>query len=138
MAGLHAAGLRTLLVGVLVASGIVVFAPVARAALPAASADEICDQISLEEPDLSQLGTPSKFNKGDWKAAAKAFKDGAKGAPSNVAAAMTTMSSYYAKIAKAGSANAALQSITAKDTTKSTKASLVWGTYVAENCSSTG
>ena len=35
---------------------------------------EMCTQVTLEGPDLSALGSPSKFKKSEWKNAAKAFK----------------------------------------------------------------
>ena len=48
---------------------------------------------------------------------------------------MTTMASYYQKLAGADSANEAVSSLTPNDTTKYAKASVVWGTYVATECS---
>jgi hypothetical protein len=93
----------------------------------------VCSKIILKEADLGALGG-KKFNASTFNKAAKAFKAGAKVAPGKVKAAMTTMASYYQRLGNAGSANEALTSITASDTTKYAKASVVWGTFVAKNC----
>jgi uncharacterized protein HemY len=125
---------RMLVAGAISLGALVTFAPAADASVPMATDAELCAQVTLEGPDLSSLGSPSKFKKAQWKNAAKAFKDAAKGTPAKVKAAMTTMANYFDKVGKAGSANAALGAITAKDTTKFTKATIVWDTYVAKVC----
>jgi hypothetical protein len=47
---------------------------------------------------------------------------------------MITMSKYFAKIGKAANSNAALTSITPKDSNKFFKATSVFDTYFATNC----
>jgi len=94
----------------------------------------VCNKVALAEANLSQLGS-GKFNASGFKKAAKTFKAGAKVAPAKVKSAMTTMASYYQKIANADSVEAAVTSIKPSDTTKYAKATVVWGTFVATECS---
>ena len=124
---------RFVLVLAVAASGVVALAPAAHADAPRAS-DAVCDKIMLEEADLGGLGG-KKFVAAEFTDAGKAFKAGAKAAPAKVKKAMTTMAGYYRKLGEADSANEAVSSITAGDTTKFGKASVVWGTYVATECS---
>lgn len=93
-----------------------------------------CSKIMLTEADMGGLGG-KKFVAGNFAKAAKEFKAGAKSAPPKVERAMLTMASYYKKIAGADSANEAVSSLVSGDTEKYAKASVVWGTYIATNCS---
>jgi hypothetical protein len=125
---------RMLVAGALSLGALATLAAAADASVPMATDAEMCTQVTLEGPDLSSLGSPSKFKKAAWKDAAKAFKTAAKGTPANVKAAMITMANYFDKVGKAGSANAALKVLTAKDTAKFTKATIVYDTYVSKVC----
>ena len=126
---------RMLVAGAIIVGVMAAFAPTADASILTAAGDEQCTQVTLEAPDLSSLGSPAKFKKSTFKNAAKALKRATAGAPAKVKAAMTTMAGYYDKIAKAGSANATLGAISAKDTGKFTKATLVFDKYVSKVCS---
>jgi hypothetical protein len=125
---------RVLVASVITVGGMIVFAPAVAAGIASAADDALCSQLTIQQPDLSGLGTPSKFNKSEFKAAAKAFKSGAKGAPAKVKTAMLTMAAYFDKIGKARNANAALSSITPKDSDKFFKATAVFDKYFALNC----
>jgi hypothetical protein len=100
----------------------------------AAAASAVCDKISLEEADLGGLGG-KKFVAASFAKAAKAFKTGSKAAPAKIKRAMLTMSAYYKQIAGADSATDAIGSLSPNATEKFSKASVVWGTYIATNCS---
>ena len=93
-----------------------------------------CSKIMLTEADLGGLGGKD-FVASNFSDAAAAFKAGAKSAPPKVKKAMLTMASYYKKIGKADNANDAVSSLSANATEKYTKASVAWGTYIAQNCS---
>jgi hypothetical protein len=125
---------RVFVASAITVGGLIVFAPAVGAGVASAANDTLCAQLTIEQPDLSGLGTPSKFNKSQFKAAAKAFKNGAKGAPTKVKTAMRTMAAYFDKIGKAANANAALSSITPKDSDKFFKATAVFDKYFALNC----
>ncbi len=127
--------LRTLVAGAIIVGVMAALAPTADASILTAAGAEQCAQVTLETPDLSALGSPGKFKKAVFKNAAKELKSATKGTPANVKAAMTTMAGYFDKIGNAGSANAALGAISAKDTTKFTKATLVFDKYVSKVCS---
>ncbi|MEX1007718.1 MAG: hypothetical protein WD271_07700 [Acidimicrobiia bacterium] len=126
---------RMLVAGATTVGAMATLAPTADASVSMATDAERCAQVTLTGPDLSSLGSPAKFKKSAWKNAAKAFKSAAKGTPANVKAAINTMADYFDKVGKAGSANAALQVITAKDTVKFTKATIVWDKYLTKVCS---
>ena len=125
---------RVLVASMTIVGGLIGFAPAVGAGVASAADDTLCAQLTIEQPDLSGLGTPSKFDKSEFTSAAKAFKNGARGAPAKVKAAMLTMSAHYGKIGKAGNANAALTSITPKDSNKFFKATAVFDKYFALNC----
>lgn len=125
---------RVFVASAIAAAGMIVLAPAVGAGVVSAADDTLCTQLTIQQPDLSGLGTPSKFNKSEFKAAAKAFKNGAKGAPAKVKTAMLTMSAYFDKIGKARNANAALSSITPKESDKFFKATAVYDKYFALNC----
>jgi hypothetical protein len=125
---------RVIVAGIISLGAFATLAPTAHGSVSRATDAEMCSQVTLEGPDLSSLGSPSKFKKSSWKNAAKEFKTAAKGTPPKVKSAMTTMANYFDKVGKAGSANAALGVITAKDTAKFTKATIVWDTYVSQVC----
>jgi hypothetical protein len=125
---------RMFVAGAITIGALATLAPTADGSVVMAADDEQCAQVTLESPDLSSLGSPAKFKKSTFKNAAKAFKNAAKGTPTNVKAALNTMAGYFDKLAKAGSANAALQAITAKDTAKFTKATIVLDKYVTKVC----
>jgi hypothetical protein len=99
-----------------------------------AASSSTCDKVAITEGDLGGLGG-KKFVAGNFSKSAAAFKAGAKAAPPKIKKAMLTMAGYYKKIASADSANEALSSLKASDTEKYAKASVVWGTYIATNCS---
>jgi hypothetical protein len=126
---------RMLVAGAITLGSLGTLALTADGSVSMATDAELCAQVTLTGPDLSSLGSPAKFKKSQWKSAAKAFKNAAKGTPANVKAALTTMAGYFDKVGKAGSANAALQAISAKDTAKFTKATLVWDKYLTKVCS---
>jgi hypothetical protein len=126
--------LRTLVTVAVAIGGVTVFASAVGAHVRSAADDTLCAQLTIEQPNLSGLGTPSKFHKSEFKTAAKNFKANAKGAPPKVKSAMLSMAAYYDKIAKAGNANAALSSLTTKDSNKFFKATSVFDTYFTENC----
>ena len=126
---------RMLVAGAVSVAVVIMLVPTADASVMTASNEEQCTQLTLELPDLSALGSPEKFKKSEFKNAAKALRSAAKGTPANVKAAIKTMAGYFDKIGKAGSANAALQVITAKDTVKFTKATIVFDKYVSKVCS---
>jgi hypothetical protein len=121
--------------GAIILGVLATLAPSAAGSVSMATDAQLCDQVSLTGPDLSALGSPSKFNKSQWKNAAKEFKGAANGTPGNVKSALNTMASYFDKVGKAGSANAALKVITAQDTAKFTKATIVWDKYLTKVCS---
>jgi hypothetical protein len=75
---------RVLVASAITVGGMIVFAPAVAAGVASAADDALCTQLTIQQPDPSGLGTPSKFNKSEFKAAAKAFKSGAKGAPAKV------------------------------------------------------
>ena len=100
----------------------------------AGAASATCSKIMVTDADLGGLGG-KKFVASEFSTAAEAFKTGARSAPPKVKRAMLTMANYYKKISKADSANDAVSSLRARDTEKYTKASLVWDTYIATNCS---
>jgi hypothetical protein len=126
---------RMLVAGAITAGLVVTLVPTADASVVTASNEEQCAQLTVELPDLSALGSPEKFKKSTFKNAAKTLRSAAKGTPANVKAAIKTMADYFDKIGNAGSANAALQAITAKDTAKFTKATIVFDKYVSKVCS---
>ncbi len=99
----------------------------------AAASAEVCEKVSLTEADLGQLGG-KKFHASTFQKAAKEFKSGANAAPAKVKTAMKSMASYYKKLGSADSATEAIASLSANDTEKFAKASVVWGLFVAKNC----
>ena len=126
---------RMLVAGAIVVGVMAALVPAADASISTAASGDQCARVTLDAPDLSALGSPAKFKKSTFKDAAKALKSAAKAAPAKVKAAMTTMATYYDKIGKAGSANATLGAISAKDTAKFTKATIVFDKYVSKVCS---
>jgi hypothetical protein len=118
--------------GVLALAGLDVIDAAAQASVPRVNA-ALCTKLTIVQPSLSDLGNKS-FDAGPWKSAGKALKNAAKSAPGKVKDAVATMGTYYAKIGKAGTPAKALNAISANDTAKFTKASIVYEKYLAKNC----
>lgn len=127
--------MRSLLVMSVTAASVLLVAPGAGASVPRAAA-EVCEQVNAAydaQPALSQLGG-TDFDASSFKAAAAAFKSGAAVVPPDIKKAMTTMSKYYAKIGKARNASDALMKISARDTSKFTKAGIAFETFLSSEC----
>jgi hypothetical protein len=126
--------IRVLLVIALSGSCVIALAAGAHANVRRASA-ATCDKITLTEADMGGLGG-KRFDAEQFEDTARAFAAGAKAdVPKKVKKAMKTMARYYDKLGEADSANEAIASITAQDTTKYAKASVTWGMFIATECS---
>ena len=127
--------LRVLVVGALIAGGLVVLAPGATASVSAAS--KTCKSLTALNQKLEQAfasGDTGKVDTGTVSDVSSSFRSAAKSAPKSLKSAMNTISVVAANVAHTSStaeAAAALKSGGAK----LASALATWGTYLDTKCS---
>jgi len=126
---------RGLMVGVLIAGGLVVMAPGAVASTPAVS--KTCQSLNSLNQKLQKALTGTRAGKVDVGAVsdvASSFRKAAKTAPGSVKSSMNTIAGVAGDVAHSSStaeAAAVLKSAGAKIGA----ALLTWGNYVSKKCS---
>ena len=126
---------RVLAVGVVVAGGLSVLAPGASASVLAVS--KTCQSLNTLNKKLDDAiasGDAGNVDSGAINNLSKSFRKAAKTAPKTLKSAMNTIADVAEDVAGAGSPAAAAAALK-KAGQRFTSALVIWGTYLAKNCS---
>ncbi len=125
---------RLLAVTTLIASGLVVLVPSARAS--AATTPKVCETFTRLNKELDSLDPTDKngnFNREALQNAAATFRSAAKDAPKKVKSAMRTIANIYDDIGNENNVTGAVSAF-AKNAKKYSKAIATWSSYIVKNC----
>ena len=125
---------RVLVVGALMAGGLVLLAPGASGSAPAVS--KACKSLKSLDKKLNKViagGESGNYDSGAINDVSKSFKNAAKTGPKSLRSAMRTIASVASAAAAAGNPTAAAAALKKGGQTLAA-AAVTWGRYLATNC----